>query len=315
MHEIFLALLILSINAYLFAQDPSLDLPAARIPQKREEVIFKEGLPTPASAKVTGEKYDNLSELQKQARLYRNQGLALQKMGNIDQAMSLYQKAIQLEPTYAVSYNDLGTVYEAKGMLDQAEASYLQAIILDPSYLSPYSNLALLYENKRDLDSAYTYWKKRADLGSPSDPWTQKSRKRLEDLMQIVPSLRQRSKEEETVRLMKDTAESKRIKKLKDIEESKRHIKAAENLSSKREYQKALEELNIAQSFNGADMTISEKIDKVKGKIKEEQKEEAVKNIEGYFQSGIRLYRQDNLQAARQEFERIIELTAAPQEK
>lgn len=293
MRKIFITLFILSINTCLFAQNPSVNLSAARIPRKD----------------------DNLTELQKQARLYRNQGLGLQKVGDIDQAMSLYQKAIQLEPIYAVAYNDLGTVYEAKGLADQAEACYLQAITLDPHYLSPYSNLALLYENKRDLDKAYIYWKKRADLGLPSDPWTQKSRKRLEDLMQIIPSLREKFIEEESVKLMKDTEEKKRAQRLKNTEEAKTHVEKANRLYAKQEYKKAIEELEAAISLNPNDEAISAKIDKIRAKMKEQQKEEVVKNLQGYFQSGIRLYRQDSPQAAKQEFERMLELTASPQEK
>ncbi len=293
MRKIFITLFILSINTCLFAQGTNVNLLAAIFPQND----------------------DNLTALQKQARLYRNQGLELQKKGDIDQAMSLYQKAIQLEPAYAIAYNDLGTVYEVKGLVDQAEACYLQAITLDPHYLSPYSNLALLYENKRDLENAYTYWKKRADLGSPSDPWTQKSRKRLKDLMQIIPSLREKFVEEESVKLMKDTEEKKRVQRLRDVEEAKTHVEKANRLYAKQEYKKATEELESAVSLNPDDQALSAKIDKIKEKIKEQQKEEVVKNLQRYFQGGIRFYRQDNPQAARQEFERMLELTASPQEK
>jgi tetratricopeptide (TPR) repeat protein len=133
--------------------------------------------------------------------------------------------------------------------------------------------------------------------------------------MQIVPSLREKFIEEESVKLMKDTEEKKRVQKLKDIEEAKRRLERANKLYAKQEYAKAVEELEVARSLNPGDDTISVRIDKIKEKIKEGQKEEVVKNLEGYFQSGIRLYRQDNPQAARQEFERMLELTASPQEK
>ena len=95
-----------------------------------------------------------LTVIQNQARTYRDQGLYLQRVGRLDEAMALFQKAIELDPGYAVAFNDLGVVYEAKGMPARAEQSYLRAIEIDPDYLSPYSNLAIYYENTRDLEKA-----------------------------------------------------------------------------------------------------------------------------------------------------------------
>lgn len=101
-----------------------------------------------------------LSDLQKQARIYRAEGFELQSFGDIDAAMGLYQKAVALDPMYAVVYNDLGIIYEAKDILDKAELYYLTALKLDPNLLSAYSNLALLYESKRELEKAAYYWEK-----------------------------------------------------------------------------------------------------------------------------------------------------------
>ncbi len=125
---------------------------------------------------------DNLSELQKQARSYRLQGLELQRLGDTDRALSFYQKAVELDPAYAVAYNDIGIIYEAKGLIDQAEEFYLKAINIDPGCLSAYANLALVYEGKRNLDQAVFYWRKRADLGSPGELWTERARQRLKDI-------------------------------------------------------------------------------------------------------------------------------------
>ena len=154
----------------------------------------------------------NLTELQKQARNYRAQGLELQRAGNIDEAMALYQKAIELDPSYPIAYNDLGILYEGKGFIDGAEECYLKAIKIDPDYLSTYANLALVYENKRDLKKAAFYWEKRLELGSPDDPWTQKARQRLEDI-RLVLSERpfEDALEQEVVEFLKDVGSQKAI--------------------------------------------------------------------------------------------------------
>jgi Flp pilus assembly protein TadD len=136
------------------------------------------------SAKVILSKKEEvaLTQLQKQARLYRSQGMKYQELGNFDAATTLYLKAIQIDPTYAAPYNDLGVIFEAKGYSEKAQECYLQAVKMDPSYLSSYSNLAMFYESQKRFDKAAYYWAKRADMGSSRDPWTIKARQRLSDI-------------------------------------------------------------------------------------------------------------------------------------
>jgi tetratricopeptide (TPR) repeat protein len=124
----------------------------------------------------------NLTELQKEARAYRREGLQAQNIGDFTKALEWYQKAVQLDPTYAVTYNDLGVIYELTGDANLAEEYYLKANQINPKLLSPYSNLALLYENKHDLQKAGFFWKKRAALGAAADPWTQRAKRRWKEI-------------------------------------------------------------------------------------------------------------------------------------
>lgn len=152
------------------------------------------------------------SELQEQARKYRQAGLENQRMGNLPAAMSLYQKAIAIDPGYAVAYNDLGVIYEAANFPERAEESYLKSIKIDPDYLSAYTNLALFYENQRDLEKAAYYWAKRAGSGAPDDLWTQKAASRLKDIRLVLsdkPIADQREKD--IIDLMKDAAVYKSV--------------------------------------------------------------------------------------------------------
>ncbi len=146
---------------------------------------------------------ENLDELHKQARKYREAGLENQRVGNLAEAMSLYQKAVTVAPDYAVAYNDLGVIYEAMGSPERAEESYLKTLKIDPAYSSVYTNLALFYENQHDLEKAAFYWGKRAQIGSPDDPWTQKASSRLKDIrISKQPVADQR--EQEVLGLMTD---------------------------------------------------------------------------------------------------------------
>ncbi len=131
-------------------------------------------------------KKEKNDQLKQTAKIYRQQGLEYQDMGNLEVALTFYEKAIELDPRYAEAYNDLGIIYEAKSDPVRAEACYLQAIKLDPQFLSPYSNLAILCESRRDLKNALVYWKKRARLGDSADEWTQKARQRAKDIELVL---------------------------------------------------------------------------------------------------------------------------------
>jgi Flp pilus assembly protein TadD len=130
---------------------------------------------------------ESSSMIRSQARSYRQQGWELQTEGDTEAAFACYQKAILLDPNYAVAYNDAGVLLEAMGQPEQAKQMYLKAIEVAPDYPNSYSNLALLYEEEKDYTNAIICWIKRATLGESQDPWTEAARKRLEDIARIYP--------------------------------------------------------------------------------------------------------------------------------
>ncbi|KPK97689.1 MAG: hypothetical protein AMJ95_07810 [Omnitrophica WOR_2 bacterium SM23_72] len=207
---------VFSSSTFLFAQDKGyLAFDNKGYVQTSEAPEKKKGTTLFEKGDISGlkQKEKNLTALQKQARIYRDQGYAIQSMGNLDDATTFYQKAVEFDPSYAIVHNDLGIVFEAKGMMERAEKSYLRAIQIDPYFLSPYSNLALLYENKRDLDKAKIYWEKRALMGSGDDPWTQRARKRLEDIRMVLSD-----------RPLEIIREREVASFIKEVENQKRHF-------------------------------------------------------------------------------------------
>ncbi|MBU0759556.1 MAG: tetratricopeptide repeat protein [Candidatus Omnitrophica bacterium] len=131
---------------------------------------------------VINTKYIYAAELKEDAESYRDQGHKVQQIGEIDQAISWYQKAASLDPNYAAPHNDLGILFETKGWLDRAEVEYQKAISIDGNYAKAHTNLALLYERKGELEKAAFHWMRRYKLGTPQDPWTQEARQRLEKI-------------------------------------------------------------------------------------------------------------------------------------
>lgn len=205
--------------------------------------------------------------LNSQARQYREAGLEYQRKGNLAGAMSLYQKAIAIDPNYAMAYNDLGIVYEAAGFAERAEESYLRAIQIDPAYASTYTNLALFYESQRDLEKAAFYWSKRVELGSADDPWTKKAASRLKDIRLVlsnnpIANLR----EEQVLGLMNEVSVNKTVvtKDAKTI--AQEHFRKAKLSADKGDLATAIKEALDAQYLDPKNKQIEEFIEKTENK-------------------------------------------------
>ena len=54
--------------------------------------------------------------------------------------------AIQIKPDYADAYNNRGIAYDKKGDYDQAISDYNRAIRIKPDYAAAYSNLSKTYK-------------------------------------------------------------------------------------------------------------------------------------------------------------------------
>lgn len=59
-------------------------------------------------------------------------GIDVATKGLWDEATFRWEKAVELDPTYAAAWNDLGTGYEQLGRFDDARKAYEKALQLDP---------------------------------------------------------------------------------------------------------------------------------------------------------------------------------------
>ena len=135
-----------------------------------------------SSISIINTQYIYAEELKEGAGSYRILGYEAQDRGEIDAAITWYQKAATMDPEYAAPHNDLGILFEAKGWLDRAELSYQKALSIDPNYEEAHTNLALLYERKGELEKAAFHWMRRYKLGKPDEAWTEEAMQRLEKL-------------------------------------------------------------------------------------------------------------------------------------
>ena len=83
-----------------------------------------------------------------------NRGNILDIKGEYDLAIKDFDRAIQLEPKFALAYYNRGIAHFNKGDFDKAIEDYTTAIELDPQLAPTYNNRGVVYFNKGDFDKA-----------------------------------------------------------------------------------------------------------------------------------------------------------------
>jgi tetratricopeptide (TPR) repeat protein len=209
---------------------------------------------------------DVSTEMQKQARIYRIQGWDLQNQGRIEEAISCYQKAILLDPSYVVAYNDLGIAFEAKGQTERAKEMYLEAIKTAPDYPNSYTNLALLCEEQRDYSNAALYWTKRAFLGEATDPWKEAAMKRVEDIARAYPQLYSKTQIQTPIKNVTLFNEETTAEDKKEDNKSRAlsYLSRAKESFSQGQYVTALKYATIAEYMDSSNSEISSFVEQVR---------------------------------------------------
>jgi len=86
-------------------------------------------------------------------------------MGNINESINYYKRAIELQPNYAYAYGNLGNAQSKAGLLNEAINNYKRTISLDEGNPLPHYNLAIVYLKKEMFDEALAEFKIAASMG------------------------------------------------------------------------------------------------------------------------------------------------------
>ena len=117
---------------------------------------------------------DGIAKIDPQAtEFYRLFDLATEmgKKAQYQQAIAVWNQALELSPEDAKAHNSLGVALAATGRTADALAQYRNAMALEPDYPDSYSNLGILSAQAGDLDRAIPLLQKALALS----PWDAKA--------------------------------------------------------------------------------------------------------------------------------------------
>jgi len=76
---------------------------------------------------------------------YINLGIAYRYNGMPDEALKEYNKALEFNPFSAIAYDEIGNALTKKEKYDEAIEAYKQSIAFDPQYPQPHNHLGVVY--------------------------------------------------------------------------------------------------------------------------------------------------------------------------
>ena len=91
------------------------------------------------------------------AEAYFFKGLNYKDMGDLEMAQSQFQTAVEQNPNYVESYEQLAFIYSFKGD-SLAKYYFKNALMADSSLLSSWYNLGMYYQNKGDFYNAKQFY-------------------------------------------------------------------------------------------------------------------------------------------------------------
>ncbi len=98
------------------------------------------------------------------ARAYHNLGAALDRRGQLDQAMACYERALSIAPGYTDAHNNLGGIWLNHGRIDKAIEQFHTALTLNPDHPEAHYNLSKALMAKGDPAAAEHHLARTLDL-------------------------------------------------------------------------------------------------------------------------------------------------------
>jgi protein O-mannosyl-transferase len=105
------------------------------------------------------------------SQAFTNLGTALNRRGRYEEAISYYDKALALVPTYAAALAARGSAYAKAGYPEDAEASLRKAIEADPNFGFAHEHLGRLLESQSRYEEALRHLQRAKELTAKTVSW------------------------------------------------------------------------------------------------------------------------------------------------
>jgi len=89
-----------------------------------------------------------------------NLGLSLQELNQLEAAVKSYEVTLAIHSNYTKAHNNLGIIYKELGQMGAAVKSYEQAIDAQPDYAEAHNNLGVIMQELGQLDEAAKCYEK-----------------------------------------------------------------------------------------------------------------------------------------------------------
>ena len=114
------------------------------------------------------------------ALIFYNLGNAYFNVGKLEESYLAYKDAVHYNPNLSKAWNNLGIVQEERGFSDEAISSYEKAIEID-NYLDGHYNLGMLLEKKGRYEQAIPHFREYIKR-DPGSEWGKKAADHLKQL-------------------------------------------------------------------------------------------------------------------------------------
>ncbi|MFP4083066.1 MAG: tetratricopeptide repeat protein [Candidatus Aminicenantes bacterium] len=108
----------------------------------------------------TSEKIQQARE--KNPRYHYNMGSFYLNNGNVNEAISHFQKSLSLSPNYFLAFNGLGLAYSMKGELEESAKYFQKCLTINPTFSEARNNLGMIYQEMGLLDKAEQEYRQAA---------------------------------------------------------------------------------------------------------------------------------------------------------
>ncbi|MHB8909941.1 MAG: tetratricopeptide repeat protein [Syntrophales bacterium] len=101
-------------------------------------------------------------------RAHFNLAVELEKRGQVDAAITNYQKALEIKPVDSKAHNNLAMALEGQGQVDAAIAHYRKALEIKPADVKAHNNLGLALAGRGQIDEAFAHFQQALEI-QPND--------------------------------------------------------------------------------------------------------------------------------------------------